>query len=53
MKEEIQKWIDKYACIDAKIVILIVLLSFLLFMGIFYTYKEEKKEEGEDCQCGN
>lgn len=46
--EELKKILDKFACIDIRIVIFIL---FVLVVA-FYGYLKYAKEDKEDCQCG-
>ena len=46
--EALKKILDKFACIDIRIVIFIL----LVLVASFYGYLKYAKEGEEDCQCG-
>lgn len=46
--EELKKILDKFACIDIRVVIFIL----LVLVAAFYGYLIYAKEDEEDCQCG-
>lgn len=47
--EELKKILNKFTCIDIRIVIFILLILVCAFCGYLYYVKGDE----EDCQCGN